>query len=128
MARAKSEEIGLKTQATDSVEHHPQTAQKSNIAAETISIPVSTAPTPNWVLPPIADILDPGTPTMLQTNFDKDRARQIEETLTSFGAPAHVVEIHRGPSVTQFGVEPDFIENRKGRITGASQPDCIPVG
>lgn len=71
--------------------------------------------TPAWQLPRIADILDPGSPAILQTNFDKDRARQIEETLHSFGAPAHIVEIHRGPSVTQFGVEPDYIENRKGR-------------
>jgi S-DNA-T family DNA segregation ATPase FtsK/SpoIIIE len=81
-------------------------------------IPVMEAdaqPSPNWLLPKIADILDPGSPMLLQTNFDKDRARQIEETLYSFGAPAHIVEIHRGPSVTQFGVEPDFIENRKGR-------------
>ncbi len=70
---------------------------------------------PNWQLPRISDILDPGSPAMLQTNLDKDRARQIEETLHSFGAPAHIVEIHRGPSVTQFGVEPDYIENRKGR-------------
>lgn len=115
LARAKSEEIGFKSQSTESIEFHGQTAQKSNLSAETITLPVSTTLTPNWILPPIADILDPGTPTILQTNFDKDRARQIEETLTSFGAPAHVVEIHRGPSVTQFGVEPDFIENRKGR-------------
>jgi hypothetical protein len=42
--------------------------------------------------------------------------RLIEDTLASFGAPAHVVDISRGPTVTQFGVEPDFIENRSGRM------------
>lgn len=50
-----------------------------------------------------------------KTNIDQDRARVIEETLGSFGAPVHVVDISRGPTVTQFGVEPDFIETRSGR-------------
>jgi DNA segregation ATPase FtsK/SpoIIIE, S-DNA-T family len=39
----------------------------------------------------------------------------VEETLASFGAPVNVVEINRGPTITQFGVEPDFIESRQGR-------------
>jgi S-DNA-T family DNA segregation ATPase FtsK/SpoIIIE len=68
-----------------------------------------------WTIPAVADILDPATPATIQSHYDKDRARIIEETLASFGAPAHIVEIHRGPAVTQFGVEPDFIENRAGR-------------
>ncbi len=68
-----------------------------------------------WTIPAVADVLDPATPAAIQSHYDKDRARIIEETLASFGAPAHIVEIHRGPAVTQFGVEPDFIENRAGR-------------
>jgi S-DNA-T family DNA segregation ATPase FtsK/SpoIIIE len=68
-----------------------------------------------WTIPAVADVLDPATPASIQSHYDKDRARIIEETLASFGAPAHIVEIHRGPAVTQFGVEPDFIENRAGR-------------
>ncbi|MBA4384505.1 MAG: cell division protein FtsK [Anaerolinea sp.] len=68
-----------------------------------------------WPMPSISDILDPATPAGIQSHYDKDRARIIEETLASFGAPGHIVEIHRGPAVTQFGVEPDFIENRAGR-------------
>ena len=39
----------------------------------------------------------------------------IQETLASFGAPAQVVEINRGPTITQFGVEPLFVETRAGR-------------
>jgi len=69
-----------------------------------------------WALPSIESILDPATPQAIQTSSDHDRARIIEETLKSFGAPSHVVEIHRGPTVTQFGVEPDFIESRAGRM------------
>ncbi|MCA9973086.1 MAG: DNA translocase FtsK, partial [Anaerolineales bacterium] len=40
-----------------------------------------------------------------------------EHTLESFGAPATVVEISHGPTVTQFGVEPNFIEARSGKRT-----------
>ncbi len=48
--------------------------------------------------------------------MEQERGKLIEETLASFGAPAHIVEIHHGPTVTQYGVEPDFIENRAGRM------------
>ena len=68
-----------------------------------------------WTIPAVADILDPASPALVQSHYDKDRARIIEETLASFGTPAHIVEIHRGPAVTQYGVEPDFIESRNGR-------------
>ena len=47
--------------------------------------------------------------------WSRNAARLIEETLASFGAPAHVVDIARGPTVTQYGVEPDFVETRSGR-------------
>ncbi len=75
---------------------------------------VPSAPAP-WVLPAVEAILDPATPVSIQVNVDQDRAHLIEETLASFGSPAHVVEISRGPTVTQFGVEPEFVENRNGR-------------
>ncbi len=67
-----------------------------------------------WALPAMDVILDPATPVAIQGNVDQDRAHMIEETLASFGAPGHVVEIHRGPTVTQFGVEPDFVDARNG--------------
>ncbi|NPV57454.1 MAG: DNA translocase FtsK, partial [Anaerolineae bacterium] len=74
-------------------------------------------PSPStWQLPSVEAILDPGTPVAVQANVEADRARKIEETLASFGAPAHVVEIQRGPTVTLFGVEPDFVESRSGRM------------
>ncbi len=71
-------------------------------------------PGSTWALPAIDVILDPATTVAIQTNVDQDRGHIIEETLASFGAPAHVVEIHRGPTVTQFGVEPDFVDARNG--------------
>jgi DNA segregation ATPase FtsK/SpoIIIE, S-DNA-T family len=68
-----------------------------------------------WNLPPVAEILDPGDNPSYDDEYDRHRAHLIEETLASFGAPGNVVEINRGPTITQFGVEPDFIETRSGR-------------
>ena len=68
-----------------------------------------------WVLPEIKTILDPATIISIENNVDKERGALIEETLASFGAPAKIVEIKRGPTITQFGVEPLFVENRSGR-------------
>jgi S-DNA-T family DNA segregation ATPase FtsK/SpoIIIE len=70
---------------------------------------------PAWVLPKIEDMLDPGDKLAYNEALEKQRGAHIEETLRSFGAPAHVVEINRGPTITQFGVEPDFVETRGGR-------------
>ncbi len=70
----------------------------------------------SWVLPRVEDILDKGQEVVIDDDFDRQRAQVIEETLASFGAPAKVVEINRGPTITQFGVEPDFIENRNRRV------------
>jgi S-DNA-T family DNA segregation ATPase FtsK/SpoIIIE len=50
-----------------------------------------------------------------QTYGDTDVLRKIdliEETLSSFGVPAKVVEVNRGPAVTQFGIEPGYVERR----------------
>jgi len=66
----------------------------------------------NWVLPEITDILNIGQDIEPNEEFDQHRAKIIEDTLESFGAPGQVVEINRGPTITQFGVEPDFLEVR----------------
>lgn len=68
----------------------------------------------HWILPNVSDILDSGNAPAINEEFIQQRARLIEETLASFGAPAQVVAISRGPSITQFGVEPLFLESRGG--------------
>lgn len=68
-----------------------------------------------WQLPAVKDILDEGAAPAINEDFIQKRARLIEETLASFGAPAQVVAISRGPTITQFGVEPLFVETRNGR-------------
>jgi S-DNA-T family DNA segregation ATPase FtsK/SpoIIIE len=70
----------------------------------------------NWQLPSLAEILETGGIVQNSEEIDQHRARVIEDTLISFGAPAHIVEINRGPVVTQYGVEPDFVETRSGRM------------
>lgn len=67
-----------------------------------------------WKLPPMEEILDEGSAPSINEDFIQQRARLIEQTLASFGAPAQVVAISRGPSITQFGVEPLFLESRGG--------------
>ena len=113
--RPLRKEVGVRSQSV----HSAAQVSASQALAPAIDSPVVRIgvgkPEAPWTIPAVADVLDPATPAAIQSHYDKDRARIIEETLASFGAPAHIVEIHRGPAVTQFGVEPDFIENRAGR-------------
>jgi S-DNA-T family DNA segregation ATPase FtsK/SpoIIIE len=69
-----------------------------------------------WALPALDQILESGGEISFDDEVDRQRAHLIEETLASFGAPAKVVEINRGPTITQFGVEPGFLESRNGAM------------
>jgi S-DNA-T family DNA segregation ATPase FtsK/SpoIIIE len=74
-------------------------------------------PPPPWELPKLEKILNPGIEATSDENLDRQRAKIIEDTLDSFGAPAKVVEINRGPTITQFGVEPGYADARGGKTT-----------
>ncbi len=63
-------------------------------------------------LPPL-DLLNGGSSDSGGSADVRFRKQVIEETLLSFGVPAEVVEINQGPTVTQFGVEPGFVEYRR---------------
>ncbi len=65
-----------------------------------------------WTLPSVDQILEKGNENIYSDDIDRQRAHVIEETLKVLGAPVSVVEINRGPTITQFGVEPGFIETR----------------
>ncbi len=91
-------------------------ALPGTVPAPPVGVPVTTTSKQvEWVLPNIKETLQPGNAPSVNEEFVEQRARLIEETLASFGAPAQVVEINRGPTITQFGVEPLFIESRAGR-------------
>ncbi len=95
---------------------NPATSADPATPVPPVGIPVTTtAKQVEWVLPNLKEILQPGNASSVNEEFVEQRARLIEETLASFGAPAQVVEINRGPTITQFGVEPLFIESRNGR-------------
>ncbi len=81
----------------------------------TVKTNLSAAPAILWVLPRVSEILEPPQAPIVNEEFVQKRARLIEETLASFGAPSQVVEISRGPTVTMFGVEPLFVESRAGQ-------------
>ncbi len=53
-------------------------------------------------------------------------ARRIEETLQHFGLVGYVKEIKQGPAVTQFGVEPGYVERAGGN--GERRQQKIRVG
>ncbi len=65
-----------------------------------------------WALPAVEEMLEAGSESGADDEFDRKRAHVIEDTLNSFGAPVKVVEINRGPTITQFGVEPDYTDVR----------------
>ena len=72
-----------------------------------------------WILPDTQKILDPVKQYKGSSPDDpaiKAQAEKIERLLDTFGAPSSVVDIQCGPTFSQFGVEPGFIE-RGGRKT-----------
>ena len=72
---------------------------------------------PNWQLPVLAEVLESGSDQEISHDSIREQVEVIEHTLESFGAPAVVVDINQGPTVTQFGVEPQFLEMRGGKRT-----------
>jgi S-DNA-T family DNA segregation ATPase FtsK/SpoIIIE len=75
----------------------------------------STKEKPEWKMPLVEDMLT-AIPSKPMTDEElRRRAEVIEQTLSSFGAPGRVVEVNQGPVITQFGVEPDYIDGRAGK-------------
>jgi len=60
-------------------------------------------------LPPL-ELLNGGSDEPYGDADVRYKRQLIEETLASFGVPATVVEVNQGPAVTQFGLEPGFVE------------------
>ncbi len=106
----------LHTQAAVQHQQLETSHSPAAVISPEIGIPVS-APVRQviWVLPSIKDILETSNAPEIKEEFIENRARLIEETLISFSAPAKVVHTSRGPTITQFGVEPGFVETRAGR-------------
>lgn len=68
-----------------------------------------------WSLPNI-NILEKIAETIISDSEIEKRRDTIEEALLSYGVQAKVIEVNRGPTVTQFGVEPGWdIKTREVR-------------
>ena len=65
-----------------------------------------------WELPPIAEIFADYSAEEISQQEIRRRERIIEETLRSFGVPVTVKEVNIGPTVTQFGVEPGYLDRK----------------
>lgn len=70
-----------------------------------------------WRPPALDEILEPGSEQDFSAGILRQQARIIEETLASLGAPVRVREVNRGPTVTQFGIEPLVVTNHNGKET-----------
>jgi DNA segregation ATPase FtsK/SpoIIIE, S-DNA-T family len=71
-------------------------------------------------LPPM-DLLESGDTARVSSREINQTAGLIEKTLADFGLPAKVVDFRSGPSVTQFAVEPGFIEHPGDEAGGRKQ-------
>ena len=60
-------------------------------------------------LPPL-DLLVPDPEFIQDQRYIHETALKIEKTLDDFGIPARVIGYRAGPSITQYAVEPGFIE------------------
>ncbi len=89
---------------------------------QTLSVPFSSpvvnqtqAQRPIWKIPDYRALLSSGSEQEVDQALLLRQAKIIEDTLESFGAPGRVIEINTGPVITQFGVEPDYLEGRGGK-------------
>ena len=81
---------------------------------DTLPLPHIVGGGKEWHLPSVQDILEQNIEQELSESEIRRKVRIIEDALHSFGVPAKVVEVNQGPTVTQFGLEPGYVE-RKGR-------------
>ncbi|MGE5141049.1 MAG: DNA translocase FtsK, partial [Rudaea sp.] len=65
-----------------------------------------------WRLPRVEDLLIEASEHDISAEEIRKRVRQIEETLRHFAVPAKVTTVKQGPTITQYGVEPGFVEQK----------------
>jgi S-DNA-T family DNA segregation ATPase FtsK/SpoIIIE len=96
---------------------HKRPSHSSASPPREVSHPVSRPKSPRRrvsSLPPLS-LLDESEGPPLTDQQIREKSRIIKETLAQFGLPVQVVEVRMGPTVTQFGVEPGFVERSRTR-------------
>jgi DNA segregation ATPase FtsK/SpoIIIE, S-DNA-T family len=79
------------------------------------------APPGTFSRPPLSLLNDTEGPALSDTEI-RQKSYTIKKTLAQFGLPVEVVEVRVGPAVTQFGIEPGFLDSspeggRKVRVS-----------
>ena len=99
---ADQKQIELQLESEYDVELHPSKKQISVPREEVEEIPT------NYELP-LIDLLDESPPVESRERRDEllEMARHLEQKLGEYGVRGKVVQIHPGPIITQFEVEPD---------------------
>jgi S-DNA-T family DNA segregation ATPase FtsK/SpoIIIE len=121
---AKPEASALQTRAAAK----PRSATPVPSAAGARVVPVSATaapPRPREYELPSLDLLNEPEGPALSDDEIREKSHIIKETLGQFGLPAEVTEVRVGPTVTQFGVQPGFVERsgvagRKVRVSQIS--------
>ncbi len=95
-------------------EQEPLTPLRPPVAARIVggSAPAQPMVHRAWRLPGVPDILEESIEQEISANEIRTKVKQIEETLAHFGVPAKVIEVNQGPTITQFGVEPGFVQQK----------------
>jgi DNA segregation ATPase FtsK/SpoIIIE, S-DNA-T family len=73
-------------------------------------------------LPPLSLLVNESSSRPDERNINLT-AGMIEKTLSEFGIPAKVISFRAGPTVTQFAVEPGFIEKEKPASAEKPNPE-----
>ena len=119
------------TQAQPSPRQAPTPPPQAPRPRRAVPIPIIDEPhaaTPprqrEFTLPPL-DLLNESEGPALTDEEIREKSHIIEETLGQFGLPVEVAEVRVGPTVTQFGIRPGFVERsgsagRKVRVSQIS--------
>ena len=112
---ASPEGQSLPERVLSRVEQYGQRPSVTATSTETkrqLPVPQMMESEKEWRLPSLEATLDESVDKELSESAIRSRVRLIEETLASFGVPATVVEVNQGPTVTQFGLRPGYVERR----------------
>ncbi len=63
-----------------------------------------------WTLPPFQALLDDHAETALDVSELREKAMLIENTLKSLSIPGTVEEVNPGPTITQYGIKPGYLD------------------
>ncbi len=117
--RAKQEPARLREGKGRGATNRPnaQAQPASPPPQETVPAIIENYAETQWELPDFQRMLEPGLTPESAEDLVQEQWYIIEQTLESFGAPGRVVDVRTGPTVTMFGVEPQYLESRTGRRT-----------